>query len=810
MDELEATEVLKLKRTIVERTQQLRERRAAILAGAALTEEEAAAPAVVSDETPVPTELEDDLKLYWQKAIMQGVLLHDVEALQSENVPNELDLRILAHLADIQLAVKTHTDDALDERDTVHLVLVFRPNEFLEPGFETLECAFDRVKGQLKSTSGLEIKWRDGKAPTIEGSLSFFDMFAKVGDFAQQAEEKAAVTKELLALIEEVLLHNSISQVLGADDEEDDFDYYPDEEDEDEDELTTSLAKQALASSLLVRCIVEDEASRTIQTAYREYRRPTETPPPPDFVHAPAHPKAAYEQLEKLPVMLNRHLMSGTPSSSLGTNLFPYAELILAKELLFPEAPAQPPPKREKPNLSDKLEIRVRKAVDVVRKAEYELILTELRAQGVPDADTEVTMTGSSDPYLGFSVLRADGEYSDLYRWQLDACTAPVRNSKNPTWSTPIKLWIPHGAAASLHAASKIYQDPDLYPTYHNQTSFWEKVRRRLTTSEQALLEQPVVDVLVRLFDRDIESEADEELATATLQLGADRTGTVAQAPMGGLGKFASQPASTLSFCWELVPYLPPPAAILTLRAIEILNFVPRVKPKPAYEQRGYAASTASSKVLATTRALDAAPRLTGPYVRFALLEVGSDMVQMVQTAPLTTTLGLELFLPKGSRRPALLQVQLFDSNEPEDFEPPWLKPPVPKTAPRKGGAKSGERKGQGTQDGARSGERKGPRQAGASLPKPISTADLRLVEGPGGRPEVVEAQLPYYVEGRKLKIVTVRRGDLVGAQHEVHSVYDPRVLMKADDLQVYELMRHYMPYDLADAYFPVRRELQS
>jgi hypothetical protein len=40
---------------------------------------------------------------------------------------------------------------------------------------------------------------------------------------------------------------------------------------------------------------------------------------------------------------------------------------------------------------------------------------------------------------------------------------------------------------------------------------------------------------------------------------------------------------------------------------------------------------------------------------------------------------------------------------------------------------------------------------------KPISTADLRLVEGPGGRPEVVEAQLPYYVEGRKLKIVTVR-----------------------------------------------------
>jgi len=32
--------------------------------------------------------------------------------------------------------------------------------------------------------------------------------------------------------------------------------------------------------------------------------------------------------------------------------------------------------------------------------------------------------------------------------------------------------------------------------------------------------------------------------------------------------------------------------------------------------------------------------------------------------------------------------------------------------------------------------------------------------------------------------------------------------LTMEEKLQVYELMRHYMPYDLADAYFPVRREL--
>ena len=50
--------------------------------------------------------------------------------------------------------------------------------------------------------------------------------------------------------------------------------------------------------------------------------------------------------------------------------------------------------------------------------------------------------------------------------------------------------------------------------------------------------------------------------------------------------------------------------------------------------------------------------------------------------------------------------------------------------------------------------------------------------------------------------------GDLVGAQHEVHSVYDPRILLKEEDLQMYELMRHCIPYDIADAYFGIRRPL--
>jgi len=52
------------------------------------------------------------------------------------------------------------------------------------------------------------------------------------------------------------------------------------------------------------------------------------------------------------------------------------------------------------------------------------------------------------------------------------------------------------------------------------------------------------------------------------------------------------------------------------------------------------------------------------------------------------------------------------------------------------------------------------------------------------------------------------RPGDLVGAQHEVHSVYVARTLMRQEELHVQQLMRRCLPYDIAEAYFSIRRPL--
>lgn len=52
------------------------------------------------------------------------------------------------------------------------------------------------------------------------------------------------------------------------------------------------------------------------------------------------------------------------------------------------------------------------------------------------------------------------------------------------------------------------------------------------------------------------------------------------------------------------------------------------------------------------------------------------------------------------------------------------------------------------------------------------------------------------------------REGDLVGCEHDVHSVYEPRILLHQEDLATQKLMRRLMPNDLADEYFCIRRPL--
>ena len=64
------------------------------------------------------------------------------------------------------------------------------------------------------------------------------------------------------------------------------------------------------------------------------------------------------------------------------------------------------------------------------------------------------------------------------------------------------------------------------------------------------------------------------------------------------------------------------------------------------------------------------------------------------------------------------------------------------------------------------------------------------------------------------------RAGDLVGCEHVVHSVYLPKVLMIKEELEAQNLLRrafgvfadalpdNFLPYDIADTYFGIRRPI--
>ena len=52
------------------------------------------------------------------------------------------------------------------------------------------------------------------------------------------------------------------------------------------------------------------------------------------------------------------------------------------------------------------------------------------------------------------------------------------------------------------------------------------------------------------------------------------------------------------------------------------------------------------------------------------------------------------------------------------------------------------------------------------------------------------------------------RVGDLVGAEHLYHSVYEPRILICQEDLQLQKVLRRFLPHDLTEDYFSIRKPL--
>lgn len=193
-DELAAEaekEQLNVRRRLLAQTAELRDRRAAILAGDQLTDDESALEPV--EDADVPPSLESSLETYWQEVLQRVLGRRDVSDEFAHNWLTADDLKILAHLRDIQISCVAGTDGSAPHKlgqggdDVMTLTFFFRPNEYMEPGHETVSIEYARTIGQLQSTPGCHIQWRPGKDPTRIGGLngtqlevsSFFSIFAR-------------------------------------------------------------------------------------------------------------------------------------------------------------------------------------------------------------------------------------------------------------------------------------------------------------------------------------------------------------------------------------------------------------------------------------------------------------------------------------------------------------------------------------------------------------------------------------------------------------------------------------------------------
>ena len=379
---------------------------------------------------------------------------------------------------------------------------------------------------------------------------------------------------------------------------------------------------------------------------------------------APSHPPAAYDQIDELPPLMNKHLMAPSDGEhAIGTNQFPYAELLQAKDtmraLLGLEEP-KPKPKPRQPG--EKLTLFQRQAlqqersqraiVDEARASEFMLTITNVAGTDVPDADDDA---GWSDPYVSFALLDCDPPSHTVmdatHTAQLRCATEPQRNAKHPTFRWPIKLWLPAGSAGSLSAASRRYPLKD-----------WEAATKHMLPGERERAQQ-LPTVRVRILDRDLEMKDDEMIGEATVPiptLGAELSGVVEGLALKGRGRF-KQSKCKVGFAWAIEPYEPTPPAALALRSVTVEGLNP--PPKAKTHDRLYAKQTTGSngKKGLTYQAKVGAP--TGQYLRFSLLEVGDDLAQPSDTVPHAKILGVDFYLPRGSRRAPLLRVQIFDSS---------------------------------------------------------------------------------------------------------------------------------------------------
>jgi hypothetical protein len=209
---------------------------------------------------------------------------------------------------------------------------------------------------------------------------------------------------------------------------------------------------------------------------------------------------------------------------------------------------------------------------------------------------------GLSDPYASFTLLNGTaGMTAPMGR------TQPIYNNLDPTWTDRVQLFLAAGTAAAMDG---------------------------------------VPSVLVRLYDHDL-SSPDTLLGEREVELAAE-SGSQEELSLRGVDGFKD---STISFRFALSSIISPAATIL-ISGISATG-LPKGKRLPGGKMVG-----------------DKGASFADPYLRFRLLETMGAEEAMATTPAIPDTtkpnwgdLELALPLPRGSARPPLLGIGLWDDN---------------------------------------------------------------------------------------------------------------------------------------------------
>jgi hypothetical protein len=285
------------------------------------------------------------------------------------------------------------------------------------------------------------------------------------------------------------------------------------------------------------------------------------------------------------------------------------------------------------------------------RERELTLIVSAISAHGVPAADKAKT----SDPYVQFTLLNGRPGIAPT-----TARTRPVYNNLNPVYLDEVQLLLRAGTAAAMDRAPQLR---------------------------------------VRVYDKDL-TGVDELLGEAEVTLlfdspaGDARCGAIDELLVKGVGDFAGKDC-TVSFRFELSTSIAP-AATLLLSGVKVSG-LPEPKSKGGKSPGGKSSGGKSAVAKSPGAVPGAVGALQDPYIRFSLLETGEDSThaggheatstststhagghEATSTSAVTPTiqnatkadwgtLTLTLALPRGSARPPLLAIGLWDEDTRSD-----------------------------------------------------------------------------------------------------------------------------------------------